>query len=147
MKTKILLSLTALCLFGCATNSSNPNPIGPAITQATVATGVAFAVQQDPSILPYLEAADPVICALSGNGTVNPAQIVAALQSAQINELKTPAGMAALNAALAVYEAIYMSYGTNVQASTVEPYLLAVCNGLKEVTPVTTNKLALPHIR
>ena len=103
--------------------------------------------------MPYLEAATPVICNAAGQGQVNPAEVVAALQ--QVTQAKTPQAVAIINGALAIYEAVYAYYGTNVQTSVVEPYLLGVCNGLRAVLPAPPSsnlklnapRLLPPHVR
>ncbi len=127
-----------------------------ALVRATVSTGASFGIAQDPSVVPYLKAAKPVICDAAGSGKLNPADVVAALQSSpNANQFKTPAGVAIINGSLAVYEAVYAYYGTNVQASVVEPYLQGVCLGLGDALPsqavsgVVRNKpVALPpHVQ
>ena len=57
-KTLSLLSLSVILLAGCA---SAPN-VGPAVTQASVYAAASFGIQQDPNVLPYIKAAQPIIC-------------------------------------------------------------------------------------
>jgi hypothetical protein len=116
-----------------------------------VSTGALFGIEQDPTVVPYLQAATPVICDVAGQGKVNPADVVQALQSAGVDQLKTPAGVAIINSSIAIYEAVYDSYGTNVQASVVQPYLEGVCLGLKDAVPpvggvVKANRILKPHL-
>lgn len=146
-----MVALAACALLtGCATQNA---PMTAAIVRATVATGALFGIEADPTVVPYLQAATPVICDAAGQGQLNPTDVVHALQSAGIDQLKTPAGVAIINSSLAIYEAIYATYGTNVQTSVVQPYLQGVCLGLKDAVPqlgtLKLNKPAIlpPHIR
>lgn len=130
-----ILLAVALCagLFtGCATANK---PLTVAIVQATVSTGAAFGIEQDPTIVPYLRAATPVICNAAGQGQLDPSQVVQALQAADVAALKTPLGVSVINSALAIYEAVYSYYGTNVQSSVIQPYLQGVCLGLESALP------------
>src|SRR5574337_605513 len=135
---KMLNSIWALALAACAltTGCATQNkPMTAAIVRATVSTGAIFGIEQDPTVVPYLQAATPVICNAAGQGKLDPAQVVAALKSANVDQLKTPAGVAIINSSLAIYEAIYANYGTNIQASVVQPYLQGVCLGLQDAIP------------
>jgi hypothetical protein len=147
--------LLAVLLTGCASGKQN-GPMTVALVRASVSTGALFGIEQDPTVVPYLKAAKPIICDAAGSGKVNPAEVVAALQSSSsANQLKTPAAVAIINGSLAIYEAVYSYYGTNVQTSVVEPYLQGVCLGLGDALPtqgvsgVVRNKPVIlpPHIR
>lgn len=144
-----LVALAACALVtGCATQNK---PLTVAVVRASVSTGALFGIEQDPTVVPYLQAATPVICDVAGQGKVNPADVVQALQSAGVDQLKTPAGVAIINSSIAIYEAVYDSYGTNVQASVVQPYLEGVCLGLKDAVPpvggvVKANRILKPHL-
>lgn len=138
MKRISLLLAAVLCcgLFtGCKTS------IWPAALQGAVAVGVSYGVNKDPTIQPYLQASKTVICGLAGQGVVDPAQIVAAIQASDANALKTPEALLVLNTALAIYEAVYYEYGAKVQASDVQPYLLALCHGLEQGLPADPRML------
>ena len=138
---KMLNSVWALALIACAlaTGCATQNkPLTAAVVRATVSTGALFGIEQDPSVVPYLRAAAPVICDAAGQGKLNPADVVASLQSTGVDQLKTPAGVAIINSSLAIYEAVYSAYGTNVQASVVQPYLEGVCLGLNDALPQMT---------
>lgn len=141
MTTKLnllmLVALTSALFTGCATQNGGP-PATPAIVRATVSAGVSFGLAEDPSIKPYLQAATPVICDAAGQGKVNPADVVAALQQSDANQFKSPTAVAIINSAIAVYEVVYAYYGTNVQTSVVQPYLEGVCLGLRDVVPPLT---------
>ena len=129
-----LLSLSVILLAGCA---SAPN-IGPAVTQASVYAAASFGIQQNPDVLPYIKAAQPIICQAADGRTIDPAAIVANLQSANVEALKTPEAELIINSVLAIYEGVYYSYGADIQASVVQPYLQATCDGL---TQAIGNKL------
>jgi hypothetical protein len=132
--TLLCLASLALVFTGCKTQ--NP-ALTAAIVRATVSTGALFGIESDPTIVPYLQAATPIICDAAGTSHLNPVEVVQALQS--INpKLKTATGVAVINSALALYESLYAAYGTNVQASVVQPYLEGVCLGLRDALPVAT---------
>lgn len=156
MKKIQLLALAALAsvslLTGCQTSGGLNPPTTVAIVRASVSTGALFGMEKDPTIVPYLQAATPIICNAAGQGEVDPAQVVQALQSIDPS-LKNATGVAVINGGLAIYEAVYSYYGTNVQASVVQPYLEGVCLGLRDAVP-TPGNLKLnkpvvlpPHIR
>jgi hypothetical protein len=134
LKLLALASLACALFTGCAGTQQN-KPMTAAIVRATVSTGALFGISEDPTVVPYLQAATPVICDAAGKGTLDPAAVVAALQAADVDQVKTPQGVAIINSGLAIYEAIYASYGTNVQASVVQPYLEGVCLGLRDALP------------
>jgi len=154
LKTQLiaLALMTCALLTGCATQNA---PMTAAIVRATVSTGALFGIEQDPQVVPYLQAATPVICDAAGQGKVNPADVVKALQSAGVDQLKTPAGVAIVNSSLAIYEAVYATYGSDVKTSVVQPYLEGVCLGLRDALPplpgsnMKLNKPVVlpPHIR
>lgn len=136
-KLPILLAAVLSCgLFtGCKTT------IGPAVLQSAVSVGVAYGVQKDPTIQPYLQASKTVICSLSGEGVFDPALIVAAIQNSPANDLKTPEALLVLNSVLAIYEAVYYGYGDDIKASEVQPYLAALCHGLELGLPADSRML------
>lgn len=146
LSSLLTLATLAALLTGCATQNK---PLTVAIVRQAVALGALYGAEQDPSVVPYLKVAAPVICNAASNSQVDPVDIVADLQATDVELLKTPQGVAIINGALAIYEAIYSSYGTNVQASVVQPYLQGVCEGLQQAFPpaagVTARKLP-PHI-
>ena len=147
MKKLILLGVAL-----CAALTACQSPIGPALTQTMVTEAVTFGVQQDTNTVPYLRACKDVICGLSAQSVVDPAAIVAALESSSAKELKTPEGKLILNGALAIYETVYYYYGADVTASKVEPYLVALCNGLTAGLPDTSalhlqKKMGWPAIK
>lgn len=151
---KQLILGAALCCSLLVTGCKTQNPaLTAAIVRATVSTGALFGIESDPKIVPYLQAATPIICDAAGTSHLNPVEVVQALQS--INpKLKTATGVAVINSALALYEALYAQYGTNVQASVVQPYLEGVCLGLRDALPIVSKSMmqvnapALPpHIR
>lgn len=135
---KSIVSISGLAIALAVTGCSTPNTVGPAVVQIAVQTGAAYGMQQDTNTIPYIRAATPVICNAAGSGTLDPAAVVAALQSSNADALKTPAAIIIINGALALYEAVYAQYGTNIQASVVQPYLQAVCSGLTAALPTAT---------
>lgn len=130
MKKLTVLGL-ALALAGIVTGCGTTGKmLTPALVQIAVQTGTAYGIQKDTNSVPYLRAAAPIICSAAGSSTLDPAAVVLALENSTAAQLKTPEGVIIINGALAVYEAVYDAYGTNIQASVVQPYLQAVCNGL-----------------
>lgn len=152
MKQLILGAALCCCLLVTGCKTQNP-ALTAAIVRATVSTGALFGIESDPKIVPYLQAATPIICDAAGTSHLNPVEVVQALQS--INpKLKTATGVAVINSALALYESLYAAYGTNVQASVVQPYLEGVCLGLRDALPplstlrgVNTPAMLPPHVR
>lgn len=155
MKKHIAPILTAISLIalltGCATSQNRPLTV--AIVRASITTGALFGIEQDPSCVPYLKAAGPIICDAAGKGVLNPIDVVSALQVADVDMLKTPTGVSIINSGLAIYEALYAAYGTNVQASVVQPYLEGVCLGLQDAVATSSSTTQLtkrnlpPHIK
>lgn len=122
-------------LAGCASAPS----IGPALTEAAIQAGAAYEMQSNPQAAPYIQVAAPIICSLAGKGTIDPAQIVAALDaSPEAQAVKSPVGTLVLNAALGLYQLVYNSYGTNITSSVMGPYLTAMCDGLTAALPNPT---------
>jgi hypothetical protein len=131
MKKYSILSVIPLLamLAGCA-SVSTPS-IGPALTEAAIQAGASYEMSSNPQAAPYIAIAAPIICSLAGQGTVDPAAIVAALDaSPSAQAVKSPIGTLVLNAALGLYQLVYNSYGTNITSSVMGPYLTAMCDGL-----------------
>ena len=150
MKNQLVVAGLALVLAVSVVGCGTTKQLGPAAVQVAVQAGAAIGMNKEPAAIPYVEAATPVICSAAGSGVFDPAQVVSALENSPANFLKTPTGVIVINGALALYQAVYNSYGTNIQASVVEPYLLAVCNGLTGAlstlptpTPAATAKAAV----
>lgn len=136
------LYVAANLVTGC---SSVTNQITPAVVQQGVATGVSYAVAKYPTAIPYLEAAAPIICSAANGTNLNPAQVVAAIESSPAAALKTPEAVLILNGALTLYIAVWDSYGSNALASStaIQPYLAATCAGIDEALPASTNAPAM----
>jgi hypothetical protein len=140
MKNKLTVLGLALALAGIVTGcGTTGKTLTPALVQIAVQTGTSYGIMKDTNAIPYLRAAAPVICNAAGSGTLDPTAVVAALESSGSAQLKTPEGVIIINGVLAIYEAVYDAYGTNVQASVVQPYLQAVCNGLNGALGTTRN--------
>lgn len=136
--TSFLALIALAALTGCATT----NPLGPAAVEIAVQTAATYGVQKDPNVVPYLKAAAPVVCSMAGSEMLDPAAVVAALEQSNIEALKTPEATIIMNGALALYGAIYASYGEQVKTSQVQPYLQAVCTGLTMALPGNVAALA-----
>lgn len=148
MKLLSILAGAALCcalLTGCAT-APKPNP-GPLLVELAVQAGTSYGIEQHPEAVPYLRAAAPVICTAADTGTVNPADVVAAIQAANLDALSTPDAKLILNAALVIYDAAFSQYSAT---EDMKPYLKAVCNGLTLALPTATRipaRIDFPRVK
>ncbi len=128
----IVLSIVAtslLALTGCTSIN-----ISPSVVQQGVATGVKYSVSKYPTSRPYLTAATPVICSVANSTNLVPSEVITAIENSDANKLKTPEGVLILNSALTLYISIWNSYGSNAvnNATALQPYLKATCNGLND---------------
>lgn len=131
MTNKLTVLGLALALAGFVTGCGTTGTVlTPALVRIAVQTGTSYGIMKDTNTVPYLKAATPVICSAAGSAALDPSQVVMALESSNAAQLKTPEATIIINGALAIYEAVYDAYGTNVQASVIQPYLQAVCDGL-----------------
>jgi hypothetical protein len=138
MKRTSLILTAALAFAAFVTGCTGPNSqISTALVQQGVFTFASYAVAKNPTIKPYLAAATPVICsAATGTNGLSPEAVVAAIEASPIaSQLKTPEAMLALNGVMMLYIGIWDSYGTSVNLTTMQPYLLATCNGLTAALP------------
>ncbi len=112
-----------------------------------VATGVTFGLERDPGAAPYLRAAAPVVCAAAAATNIQPAQIVSALESANLVATNSSAVLI-LNASLAIYDTIFESYGSNWVASqpVLQDYLGGVCDGINEGLATSPSLKSKPHL-
>lgn len=140
--TKLKLFLVPLFALVALTGCATTNPLGPAAVEIAVQTAATYGVQKDPNVVPYLKAAAPIVCSMAGSEMLDPAAVVAALEQSNVAALKTPEATILMNGALALYGAIYASYGDDVKASAVQPYLQAVCTGLTMAVPQNTTAIA-----
>ncbi len=131
-------------LVGCGT--TNPVVTRSLVTTA-VATGVTFGLERDPGAAPYLRAAAPVVCAAAAATNIQPAQIVSALESANLVATNSSAVLI-LNASLAIYDTIFESYGSNWVASqpVLQDYLGGVCDGINEGLATSPALKSKPHL-
>ncbi len=126
-----LIPLLALALVaGCKTGSNQI--ISPALVQAGVATGVSYGVVKYPTAIPYLRAADSIICSAANGTNIAPSEIVAAIEAAGLT--KTPESVLILNGALTLYIGVWQSYGADAvnNVPTIKLYLQATCNGITD---------------
>jgi len=127
--TLALIPLLALLLTGCKTSSPL---ISPTLVQQGVATGVSYSVARYTNAVPYLRAADTIICSAANSTNIAPAQIVAAIEAAGLT--KTPESVLILNSALLLYIGVWQSYGNDAvnNVPTLKLYLQATCNGIQQ---------------
>jgi len=118
-----------LAFTGCSTMVLTPGSV-----KQGVATGVSYSVVKYPDAVPYLKAAEPVICSAAHGTNLAPAQVVAALQNSNADQLKTPEGVMILNTALALYVGLWEKYGTKAvtKSDKLRSYLEATCGGIHD---------------
>lgn len=140
---------------GCKTGSGS-SVVSPALTQSFVASGVRYGVTKWPSSKPAVAAGVEVVCSV-GNGTnLNPAVIVAAVDSSNFAALKTPEAVLIMEGVIGAYTLIWNSYGADAinNAPTLKLYLQATCNGGREgLAPLTLRSVegqtyqVWPHLK
>lgn len=160
MKIKHVLSTVLACamlvMAGCGTSPQ----MTKAIVKNTVQVGVAVGVNQEPSAIPYLRYAAPVVCEASRGTNIQPAFIVDKLQNnAQANQFKNPQAILIFNSAFGIYEGLYEEFGADEveNRAHLKAWLEGVCEGLIAGLPdvAATNglmraskaKTLPPHIR
>lgn len=138
----IITLLGALLLSsGCAGQFQ----VSPAVVQQGVASGVSYSSAKFPTAVPYLLAAGDVICSEANGTNLAPADVIAAIESSNASQFKTPEAVLILNSALTLYIGIWDSYGSNAlaNATTLQPYLKATCDGINQGLPPQGGKLML----
>lgn len=132
----IALCATGLVAFtGCKTApTAAQQQLTTAIIEDAVTTGADLGLMKYPQALPFVIAARDVICSASSGSNVSPATIVADLQaSPAAGAVRSAEGMVIVNGALALYDTVWASLGTNTARA--QPYLQAVCIGLGNAIP------------
>lgn len=147
--TSALCLLTSIILPGCT--STNP-AITKALLTATVSTGVSLGAAKSPETVPFIRAADQVICAAANSTNISPTALTAAIEAApQAAALKTTEGTIILNFALSAYMILWDQYGGNVKnTADLQGYLQATCDGINLGLPgtaTTVKMLTRPRIR
>lgn len=144
-KIKLIVPIIALTFaVGCSSIK-----ISPSTVQQGVATGVSYSVIKYPQVVPYLRAADDLICSAANGTNISPAQVIAAIERApSAAVLKTPEGVLILNAALTLYVGVWESYGVNAvnNAPTLQLYLKATCSGIAEGLPSASGNLTARRV-
>lgn len=127
-----LLSLL-LGVSGCS-NSNGPSPLARAAVVSAVSGGVLIGVNKYPEAEPGIRAAEAVICAQANSTNVQPDQIVAALEAANITNAYS---RIIVNGVIAIYDGVFESYGKNWLTNQValQGYLGAVCDGMTAALP------------
>lgn len=133
-KIVAMLMLMGFLVTGCA---SSPVKITPALVQQGVATGVAYSTAKYPQAVPYLKAADLVICSASEGTNLAPSEVVAAIESSDAAALKTPEAVLILNTALTLYTGVWDAYGADAlnNQPDLKLYLQATCAGISDGLP------------
>ena len=145
--TKTAVVLLAAC-FLCGCKTAAPL-LTPAALTSEVSVGIQVGLDVYPAAAPDVAMARDVVCASASSTNVNPAAIVADLQTLGITNTNSKL---IVSAALLVYQGVYDLIGTGTTIQ-VQPYLAALCAGFTQgLPPVTakaksTRKLLPPHLR
>ena len=135
MKTtkRILASIAIIAAVSTFATGCKTPAMTQAIVQTTVATGVAFGIQKSPQAIPYLKAATPIVCSAASGTNISPAEVISAIESANIDGLKTPEAVIIMNGALSLYVVLYEEYGIDAikNQAQLKAYLQGTCNGLE----------------
>ncbi len=118
------------------------------MVQIAVETGTAFGVQKAPQAVPYLRVAAPIICAAAAATNIQPAQVVYALESSGLLNSTNVEAVLIANAALAIYDTVFTSFGTNWVANqpALQSYLQAICMGIELGLPSSVAMPSLPPV-
>lgn len=161
MKIKHVLPTVLACAMLVMAGCSNTSPkMTKALVKNAVQVGVAVGVNQEPSAIPYLRYAAPVVCQAAKGTNIQPEFIVSALQNnAQANQFKNPQAILIWNSAFGIYTGLYEEFGADEVANRAHliSFLEGVCEGLLAGLPdvAATNglmrankaKVLPPHIR
>ena len=137
MNTKLsllLIPLAALLIAGCKTT---PALLTPAAVTQEVALGVRVGLDVYPQATAEVALSRDVICAAAAVTNINPAAIVADLATLNITNVESKL---IVDAALLVYEGVYSLIDTNSTVQ-IQPYLVALCDGLTQGLPPVTGSL------
>ena len=152
MKIKYCLFLSLLTATLILSGCSSTRPIlSPAMLQAGVQSAVTFGVSKYPDAIPYVRAVEPIVCAASEGTNLAPAEVVAAIQDADV--LKTAESVFIVNSALLLYQGIYNAYGADAvnQSESLRAYLHATCIGIGQGLPpgavVAAGRTQWPMVR
>lgn len=128
-KRTSLMLLLAVSLLICGCAGTRPL-ITPGMLQQGVGSAVAYGVHKYPGARPFVSAAQPIICSASEGTNLAPAEVVAALEDA--NVLRTPESVFIVNSALLLYEGIYNAFGADAvdNSEQLRSYLHATCLGI-----------------
>lgn len=147
MKTNLVLISFALALAGCATTPTPPPDPGPLVLEVAVQAAVTYGTEKHPDAIPYLKAADAVVCKSAASGTLNPQDVIAAIESNVPGALATPDAKLIFNAAFVFYDAAFAQYSAS---KDMRPYLQAVCQGMALALPAADKlpvTISVPHLQ
>lgn len=135
-RSVVLLGASVGLMFGMVGCASPA--LSKGMVRTAVSTGVAFGVLKDPTAIPYLRAATPVICAAAANTNLSPAAVIAALEGSDATQFKTAEAVIIMNGALSIYSAVWAEYGGRVSNfPLLQAYLEGTCEGLTLGLPTT----------
>lgn len=139
---KIVSVLTAVTAFALFTGCANTNPkLTKELVKSAVTTGVAVGVAQEPSAIPYLRVAAPVVCEAAKGTNQSPQWVIDQLAlNAQANALKNPTAVMIFNSAFGIYTGLYAQYGADgvEERATLKAWLEGTCEGILAGLPATT---------
>lgn len=143
----LIAILFALTLAGCATTPTpRPDP-GPLVLGVAVQAAITYGTEKRPETIPYLKAADTIVCKCAVEGRVNPQDVIDAIEANVPGSLATPEAKLIFNAAFVFYDAAFAQYAAT---KDMKPYLQAVCQGMTLALPETGRMpvtIAVPHLK
>lgn len=138
--------MLGLLLAGCT--SQNQGPMSHAAFTAAVTLGEQIGLETHPEAVPYVRAAVPVVCAVANGTNVSPAEIVAALEKANVTNATAKL---IINGSLSLLNIVVAGVGTN--ETEIRLYGKDLCNGMQAGLPTENSTHALmlkslpPHLR
>lgn len=107
--------------------------ITPGTVQSGTAAGVRYGLTKFPSATPAVRIASEVVCSMSNSTNISPTEIVAAIESSNYENLKTPEAIFIVQGVITLYSSAWNSFASDAVAqSEALPYLQAICNGSRD---------------
>jgi len=148
----LFIGLCLLLLNGCATTSPNA-PMSHAVFTAAVTLGEQIGLETHPEATPYVRAAAGVVCSVANGTNVTPAEIVKALEAANVTN---STARIIINGSLAILNVVVAGLGTN--DNEIRLYGKDLCQGMQLGLPpddhssliekhAKKGKVLPPHLR
>lgn len=139
--------LAGVCLLFMGCTGPNQGPMTHAAFTAAVTLGEQIGLETHPEATPYVRAAVPVVCAVANGTNVTPAEIVKALEAANVTNVTAKL---IINGGLAIFNVVVTGLGTN--QTEIRAYGQDLCDGMRAGLPpesAMARKASLlpPHLR